>query len=247
MADDKDRRIGELEDELKRRNERISELKDEIDELRETQDRLREHIEESRTITESWCETFDMELTADNCWTWKPFWNEHSQIIDKHNALVARFNALVRDWNRHIADAKPTRNVGRPLAASAAQVRRVLKLRSGGLDIETLVGETIGLEGADIAKLGHKFDKPPMSLRQIAEETNLGLNTVRTIIAQAKRTDRTTRKHLARVEPEAIDRQRLARWKRQRRSGNGLPKRINNHLKAGAALIREAKGLARPS
>ena len=37
------------------------------------------------------------------------------------------------------------------------------------------------------------------------------------------------------------------RWKRQRRSGNGLPKRINNHLKAGAALIREAKGLARAS
>ena len=44
---------------------------------------------------------------------------------------------------------------------------------------------------------------------------------------------------------EAIDRQRLARWKRQRRSGNGLPKRINNHLKAGAALIREAKGTRR--
>ena len=108
------------------------------------------------------------------------------------------------------------------------------------MTIETLVSETIGPEGADIAKLGHKFDKPPMSLRQIAEETNLGLNTVRTIIAQAKRTDRTTRKHLARVEPEAIDRQQLAHWKRQRRSGNGLPKRINNHLKAGAALIREA-------
>jgi hypothetical protein len=86
-----------------------------------------------------------------------------------------------------------------------------------------------------------------MSLRQIAEETNLGLNTVRTIIAQAKRTDRTTRKHLARIELEAIDRQRLARWKRQRRSGNGLPKRINNHLKAGTALIREAKGLGRAS
>ena len=101
-----------MEDALKRRDERIAELKDEVDELRETQDRLREHIEESRTITESWCETFDMELTADNCWTWKPFWNEYSRIIDKHNALVARFNALVRDWNKHIADAKPTRNVG---------------------------------------------------------------------------------------------------------------------------------------
>ena len=42
-----------------------------------------------------------------------------------------------------------------------------------------------------------------MSLRQIAEETNLGLKTVRNVTAQAKRTDRTTRKQLARVEPEA--------------------------------------------
>ena len=99
--------------------------------------------------------------------------------------------------------------------------------------------------GADAAKLRPKYDKPPMSLRQIAEETSLGLNTVRTIIAQAKRTDRTSRKHLARVEPQAIDRQRLASRKRQRRSGNELPKRINNHLKAGAALIREAKGVGR--
>ena len=245
MADDKDKRIGELEDELKRRDERIAELRNEVDELRETQDRLREHLEEGRAITESWCETFDMELTADNCWTWKPFWNEHNKIIDEHNALVARFNALVRDWNTHIADAKPRRNVGRPLAASAAQVRRVLKLRRGGLDIETLVSDAIGLDAADPAKLGSKYDKPPMSLRQIAEETSLGLNTVRTIIAQAKRTDRTSRKHLARVEPQAIDRQRLARRKRQRRSGNELPKRINNHLKAGAALISEAKGLGR--
>jgi hypothetical protein len=41
--------------------------------------------------------------------------------------------------------------------------------------------------GADAAKLRPTYDKPPMSLRQIAEETSLGLNTVRTIIAQAKR------------------------------------------------------------
>jgi hypothetical protein len=84
-------------------------------------------------------------------------------------------------------------------------------------------------------------------LREIAEETGLGLNTVRTIIAQANRKDRTTKKYLARLEPVAVDRQRRARWKRQRRCGNELPKRINNHLKASAALIREAKGLGRAS
>lgn len=37
------------------------------------------------------------------------------------------------------------------------------------------------------------------SLRVIADETNLGLNTVRTIVDQANRRDRTTRKHLERT------------------------------------------------
>jgi hypothetical protein len=226
--DEKDRRIGELEGALKRRDERIAELRDEVDELRETQDRLREHIEESRTITESWCETFDMELNEDNCWTWKSFWNEWNALCDENDKLVGDFNALVRDWNTHIARAKPKRNVGRPLAASEAQVRQVRRLRRG----VDYMGEAVGL---------------PMSLRGIAEETGLGLNTVRTIIAQANRKDRTAKKYLARLEPVAVDRQRRARWKRRRRTGNDLPKRINNHLKVGAALIREAKGLGRAS
>jgi hypothetical protein len=241
MADDKDKRVGDLEDELKRRNAWIAELKDEVDELRETQDRLREHIEESRAITENWCETFDMELTDDG-WTWKPFWEEYDRHIRDYNALLAMYNALVRDWNAHIAYAKSTRNVGRPLAASPAQVRRVLKLRKGGVDLDGFVDETMGLNGFEASKLARKYNRPPLSLREIAEETSLGLNTVGTIIARAQRTDRTSRKHLARVEPEVTDQQRLARWKRQRRSGNELPKSINNHLKAGAALILEAKG-----
>jgi hypothetical protein len=46
---------------------------------------------------------------------------------------------------------------------------------------------------------------------------------------------------LVRLEPEAIDRQRRARWKRQRRTGNELPKRITNYLKAGGELLREAR------
>ena len=137
-----------------------------------------------------------------------------------------------------IAYAKPRRNVGRPLAASEA---RVLRLRRGGLDVEALIDEATWLPGSEPAKLSHKYDYPPMSLREIAEETGLGVNTVRTIIAQANRKDRTTKKHLARLQPVVDDRQRRARWKRQRRTGNELPKRVNNYLKAGAELRKEAR------
>jgi hypothetical protein len=28
-------------------------------------------------------ETFDMEMTDDGTWTWKPFWEDHWRIIDK--------------------------------------------------------------------------------------------------------------------------------------------------------------------
>lgn len=105
MADDKDKRIGELEDELKRRNERIAELRDEVDDLRKRQDRMREHVEESQRVIETWCDTFDIQLT-DGGWTWKPFWDEHLRIVDKHNAVITKYNALVRDWNAHLADVR---------------------------------------------------------------------------------------------------------------------------------------------
>jgi Helix-turn-helix domain of resolvase len=59
------------------------------------------------------------------------------------------------------------RNVGRPLAVSGAQAQQVLKMHKAGA-----------------------------SLRGVAEETNLGLRTVRTIIEQGNRTERTTRKYL---------------------------------------------------
>jgi predicted ATPase len=46
----------------------------------------------------------------------------------------------------------------------------------------------------------HKAGKP---LREIAEETSLGLRTVRTIIAKGNGTDRSTIKHLERIAPTA--------------------------------------------
>jgi hypothetical protein len=34
-------------------------------------------------VLKSWRETFDMEMTDDGAWTWKPFWEDHWRIVDK--------------------------------------------------------------------------------------------------------------------------------------------------------------------
>jgi lambda repressor-like predicted transcriptional regulator len=135
-------------------------------------------------------------------------------FIDRHNELVDKYNALVREWNWFADDYNAVvrpRNVGRPLAASDAQRATVLALRKRGL-----------------------------SYRSIAEETNLGLRTVRTIVEQKEGRDRTTRKHLERIYP---DRKRDAAWRARKRVRDGLPKRINETQKRGRELIQAAKGL----
>jgi hypothetical protein len=105
---------------------------------------------------------------------------------DLHDAHVA----LVRKWNSFVPEynaiitASP-RNVGRPLAASDAQRDQVLRLRKAGA-----------------------------SLRGIVNETSLGFQTVRTIVEQGERRDRTTRKYLERI---AIDRSAEVRWRARKR------------------------------
>jgi hypothetical protein len=205
MASNK--RIGELEDEIKARDRRIEELRAEIDEQRDLISRLREHAEDYHHDIEAWCETFDMTMTEDGSWTWQPFWDEHNKLIDDYNDLVS-------DWNKYLPriNGEP-RNVGRPLAASEAQRKEVLGRHQTG-----------------------------ESLRHIAEEMTLGLQTVRTIVAKKDRRDRTAKKHRQRLRIE-IDRLRIAKWKRQRRTGDALPGRANAFLKKGRDLLKEAKGL----
>jgi hypothetical protein len=107
--------------------------------------------------------------------------------------------------------------VGRPLEASEAEVAEVLKLRKQGF-----------------------------SLRGITEEiTSLGLNTVRTIVAKRSGTDRTTKKHRQRVERIELDQAQLASQRRQKRTGDMLPKQVQRAVEEGEALIKEAKGLGR--
>jgi hypothetical protein len=128
-----------------------------------------------------------------------------------YEGLFNKYNDLVRRWNR----AVPLLNqnpVGRPLLASEAQQQQVRKLRRAG-----------------------------QSLRWIADELNLGLNTVRTIVDKADGTDRTSMKHRGRVDIALL----LRAQKSRKRVMDGLPKRAQAVAEDGRALIKEAKGLGR--
>jgi len=143
-------RIGELEDELKQRDARIRELRADLNKAEALVSEEREHVEDADRLIDSWIEAFDMTLDDQTGkWTFAPW-------VD--NAVAARdaYNGLVKKWNRHVTTFNNTvvrRNVGRPLAASEAQVAMVRKLSKAG-----------------------------KSLRAIQEETSLGFQTVRTII-----------------------------------------------------------------
>ncbi len=101
--------------------------------------------------------------------------------------------------------------MGRPLQASQAQCKEVLRLHKSGA-----------------------------SLRAIAENTSLSLSTVRTIVGRQTGA-RTTRKRMERIMPDRLNE---ASWNARLRSRKALPRQINESLKTGDALTKEAKGLA---
>jgi transposase len=77
------------------------------------------------------------------------------------------------------------------------------------------------------------------SLREIAAETKLGLQTVRTLIGKITGTDRTSRK-LSRI---AHDRARERQWRAKSQSRKALPKHIAAWEKTRDELRKEIKGL----
>jgi hypothetical protein len=101
------------------------------------------------------------------------------------------------------------RNIGRPLAASEAQVAKVLSLR-----------------------------EQRYSLRAIVDETNLGLATVRTIVGRKDGTDRTSIKHLSKIDPE---RARIKVWQAKERTRQAMPKRLHKLAAMSEALRKEVK------
>lgn len=196
---------------------RIAELEDElkakdrrITELREEIDELRELVREMEENVEDADNTIEQWIDAFDMELDENGEWSWDPFIEQAHEISRKHRDLVRRWNRHIT-AFNLQPVGRPLGASEAQVGQAHKLRKAG-----------------------------KSLRWIAEETNLSLRTVRTIVGKHAGTDRTTSKHRGRI---AIDRQEEARWDRQKRAIDALPRRAQHVVEQGKALIKRAKGL----
>jgi hypothetical protein len=200
---------------------RIGALKDEIKHRDRRIEELRREIDEQRDLIQRLSE--HAEDYANCLESWKETFGlemtedgswTNAPFWKEHWQTIDDYNKIVQDWNKCLPLINGRRqNVGRPLAASEAQCVQVLKLQ-----------------------------KAARSLREIADETSLGLATVRTIIAKKNGIDRTTEKHRGRIDP---DRQRIASWKRQKRTGDALPKRAQRVVEEGRALIKESKGLGR--
>jgi hypothetical protein len=210
MAKSQRERIDKLEDQLKERDRRIADLKTDVARLEDLVTRQAEHIQDCGDQIDRWIAAFDMVLDDNGMWKWSRDFVEGHQWYEKYGAIVRDWNRFVPEYNAAIGHG---RNVGRPLAASEAQIEQVRKLHKQG-----------------------------MSLRGIVDETSLGLQTVRTIIDQRDRKDRTARNHLERIKP---DREQERSWLAKKRMRDALPKSINVTRATCDELAKEAKGLTR--
>ena len=141
-------------------------------------------------------------------------WEWCDELVEMYDGLMVKYSDLLKRWNRFVPNYNAIvapKDVGRPLGATNAQSAQVRKLHRGR-----------------------------MSLRTIADETSLSLQTVRTILGRDAETDRTSIKRLERIDP---DRAEVAAWKARKRTRDALPRRIGETLKEGADLIKAAKGL----
>ncbi len=80
-----------------------------------------------------------------------------------------------------------------------------------------------------------------LSLRDIVDEINLSFATVRTILGNARGTDRTTNRHRERINIAPVQREHRAR----KRVRDRLPQQAQRVAGDGRAPIKEAKGPGR--
>jgi len=208
-------RVAELEDELKQRDDKVKQLNAELGESRELLDKMREHLHEETEVRQRWIETFDMQCREDGTWLFDPsqsdLWKSHGELLERHRKLLRDWNKFVSRYNARVAP----REMGRPLAASAAQQADVLKQ--------------------------HKSGK---SLRTIATATLLSLRTVRTIVDRTNGSGRAS-KRTNELRRREFDRLRAAAYRVRKANRDRLPKQISELQKTGDALLKAAKGLGR--
>jgi len=203
--------------------DRIAELEDEIKEKERRLQELKAELDKANDLVERMRES--VQDARDVIEAWKEAFDMQptggtswtwGPWVAECEGYHDKYGELLRKWNRFVPEynaiVAPRRsNVGRPLLASDAQRDTVLNLRKRGL-----------------------------SLRSIAEETSLGLNTVRTIVDQRDQRDRTSIKHLERIRRDMGE---ARTWQSRKRTRDSLPRRITALQQQSAELQKEAKGL----
>jgi hypothetical protein len=204
------------------KDQRIAELEDALKEAKRRNDDLRREVnDQNALITELREETEDLRDTLarfkdtfDLVPDTEPDTVTNGPLIDRLNETQSKYRALIESYNKLVRFVRARvwpQPMGRPLAASKAQRQRILALH----------------------KTGH-------SLRGIAEETNLGLQTVRTVIDKKDRVDRTTLDRWERIAPDM----RMERDRRRREKDvRALRQSIPVQLERADELIKQAKGL----
>jgi DNA-binding NarL/FixJ family response regulator len=207
-AGDQSTYITELLMEIDARGRRNDELRREINEQNALITELREEVEDLSETLQNFKDTFDL-VPADepDTVTNAPLVDRLDEALEKRHDMLRKYNDLIRFVRARVFP----RSIGRPLACSDEQRKRILAYRKAG-----------------------------KSLRSIAEEMNLGLQTVRTVIDKKDRKDRTTLDRWQQIEPDM----RTERDRRRRRKDvDALRKRIPRLMEDSAELIKRAKGL----
>jgi hypothetical protein len=197
---------------------KLKEAERKIAELREERDESRElvsRMEEHVSDSRELIEqwVYAFDMTLDDDGKYR-IRSQH--LIDQWSDLVEKYQSLVKEWNSFVPDYNATVSknpVGRPLDASEAQVATVRKLRAKG-----------------------------MSIRNIMTETNLTMQTVRTIISKDTWSDRASKRHLEKIDFKPI-RDLAVNARARKRTRDALPKKIAEALDDGAKLLKEAKGI----
>jgi uncharacterized protein YhaN len=202
---------------------RVNELEDEVKQLQRRLDEARRERDELQALVaeqRDWIE--DTETLSED---WKAAFEmvrgedgawHWAEWLKQCDGWQEAYLELRKKWNTFVPEynaavARKCRNFGRPLAAGEGQRVDVLKRRKAG-----------------------------ESLRSIADNTNLSLRTVRTIVDKADRLDRAT---LARLERIAPDRIAEAYASVGRKTRKYLPARMTALQESAAKLAKRAKGL----
>jgi hypothetical protein len=197
--------------------DRIIELLGELDKERKLIVAMQEHIGRAHEQIEKSNQTIKQWIEGFERTVADKGWARKDDLIECYSNLVNKYNQLIKMWNRYIVSIKTRQAIGRPLRASEAQQARVRKLR----------------------KLGH-------TVREIANETNLSFQTIRTILGHKGGVDRAdkTKNKLRKIE---LNHHRMKSWRSRNRMGaaqiNAVLKDSRNLLKDGENLLKDGRDL----